>query len=337
MRPPSIARAWTMRKSASTVRILPFVTIVSTLLCASAAGLASTTRMVIESMSAEKPTIRVRMEFSVDSIFRNLLRPARPHDKEDAIQISHERVSQTVLDDRLTASRDDRAAGVFEPRKRSVEIADNQLKARRTRILHPCPHWCPIHALEFDQFVEPIRRSRHAVARLCWQSGQILETLAVARCHFVEWPTQLIAVERQRPIQVLDHNSDAAADHVARCRSIRRRQRRGLKDLHEMAVRIANDHGSIASAISSQARRHPAGADNRYSGALEASEYRVEISDSEGNCARPRVLHLRPGGTFIGVLELHHLDAPVHTRNLGGHDTTRNVRRTVETAQPRRG
>jgi hypothetical protein len=53
-----MARAWTMRKSASTVRILPFVTTVSTLFCASAAGLASTTRMLM-------PTIRVCMEFSV--------------------------------------------------------------------------------------------------------------------------------------------------------------------------------------------------------------------------------------------------------------------------------
>src|SRR5262245_47690405 len=124
MRPPSIARAWTMRKSASTVRILPFVTTVSTLLCASVTGPASATRTPRERTRPDaKPPIRVCMESSVDSISETNLRPALPHDKEDAVQISHERVSHTVLDDWLTASRDDRAPGAFEPRERGVEIA----------------------------------------------------------------------------------------------------------------------------------------------------------------------------------------------------------------------
>src|SRR5690349_7249769 len=59
MRPLSIASAWTMRKPASTVRILPFVTTVSTPLCANAAGTVSAAMMPRERTS-------VRMEAPID-------------------------------------------------------------------------------------------------------------------------------------------------------------------------------------------------------------------------------------------------------------------------------
>ena len=48
MRPSLIASAWTTRKSASTVRILPFVTTVSTFCCASAAMVVSAARMPLQ-------------------------------------------------------------------------------------------------------------------------------------------------------------------------------------------------------------------------------------------------------------------------------------------------